>query len=216
MDVPQELRVGFHKRLDAITQKVVRLFALVTEGVASATDALLGDDAEAARRVAAGEAEIDGLMVDLETELEQILLLEAPVAGELRYVLSVIRIVPELERSGDLAEHIAKRSGTGLSGDLPPAVRGIITRMSEVVVELWRAAADAFVDRDAEAYHRLELLDDQVDALHGQLTGELIGAATPAPVAAEIALLARFYERLGDHAVHMAKRLRWAVLGPAA
>ncbi len=144
METPQELRVEFHRRLDEIDQQVVRLFAQVTEAVGAATEALLADDHDAAQRVHDGEADIDAVMIEIEDEVEQVLLLEAPVAGELRYLLSVIRMVPELERSGDLAEHIARRAGTGLPSELSPAVRGIITRMSDVVVALWRGAADSF------------------------------------------------------------------------
>lgn len=213
MEKPQGLRVDYHRTLDEINQRVVRLFAQVTENVATGTEALLSDDTDLAQRVRDTEAGIDTVMVEMEDELEHILLLQAPVAGELRYVLSVIRIVPELERSGDLAEHIANRAGSGLAAELSPTVRGIFTRMSEVCVELWREAADAFADRDADAYERLEQADDAVDDLHGQLTAELVGTTAPTNVAAEIALLGRFYERLGDHAVHIAKRVRWAVLG---
>ncbi len=213
MEKPQDLRVEFHRRLDEIDQRVVRLFAQVTEAVGAATEALLVDDHDAAQRVHDGEAEIDAVMVEIEDEVEQVLLREAPVAGELRYLLSVIRMVPELERSGDLAEHIAHRAGTGLSSELSPAVRGIITRMSDVVVTLWRGAADTFADRDPEGYERLEAADDEVDDLHAVLTNELVTSAPPPNVAAEIALLGRFYERLGDHAVHIAERVRWSVLG---
>ena len=122
---PQELRVGFHRDLDAINQKVVRLFALVSEAVAAANEALLGDDTEALSVVRAGEKTIDALMLELEGDIERLLLLQAPVAGELRYALAIIRIVPELERSGDLAEHIAKRAGSGLAAQLTPSARGM-------------------------------------------------------------------------------------------
>src|SRR5688572_32615166 len=80
---PQELRVGFHRDLDAINQKVVRLFALVSEAVAAANEALLGDDTEALAVVRRGEQTIDALMLELEGDIERLLLLQAPVAGEL-------------------------------------------------------------------------------------------------------------------------------------
>lgn len=208
---PQHLRVGFHRELDAIDQKVVRLFALVSEAVAAANEALLGDDAEALAKVRAGEATIDELMVELEEAIERLLLLQAPVAGELRYALTLIRIVPELERSGDLAEHIAKRAGTGLAAQLTPTARGQLERMGIVTAELWRAATDAFADRDPAAGDRLEAQDDELDDLHTELTRELLSGALPAALAADATLVARFYERLGDHAVHIAARVASAV-----
>ena len=163
---PQALRLGYHRDLDAINQKVVRLFALVSEAVAAANEALLGDDTDALAVVRAGEKTIDELMADIEVDIERLLLLQAPVAGELRYALAIIRIVPELERSGDLAEHIAKRAGSGLAAQLTPAARGMIERMGTLTAQLWRAAADAFVDRDPEAGAALEAADDEVDDLH--------------------------------------------------
>lgn len=208
---PQQLRVGYHRDLEDINQKVVRLYALVCEAVAAANEALLGDDAHALATVRAGEKTIDELMVTLEAAIERLLALQAPVASELRYALAIIRIVPELERSGDLAEHIAKRAGTGLIAQLTPTARGMLERMGTVASELWRSAADAFIDRDPTAGERLEAADDVVDDLHTALTAELLAGDIPAGVAAEATLVARFYERLGDHAVHIASRVAKAV-----
>jgi phosphate transport system protein len=208
---PQRLRVGFHRELEAIDQKVVRLFALVSEAVAAANEALLGDDTDALAAVRAGEVTVDELMAELEVDIERLLLLQAPVAGELRYALALIRIVPELERSGDLAVHIAKRAGSGLAAQLTPGTRGLLERMGTVTAQLWRSAADGFADRDPTAGDRLEAADDEVDELHKQLTTELLAGGVPTAVATDATLIARFYERLGDHAVHIATRVARAV-----
>ncbi|MGK2948237.1 MAG: phosphate signaling complex protein PhoU [Acidimicrobiales bacterium] len=208
---PTALRVGYHQELDDIDQKVVRLFALVTEAVAAANEALMGGDSEALATVRTGEAAIDDLMVDIEADIERLLVLQQPVASELRYALAIIRIVPELERSGDLAEHIAKRAGTGLVAQLTPTARGMLERMGTVAAELWRAAADAFVDRDPTAGEVLEAADDELDDLHSDLTSELLSGGVPTTVAADATLVARFYERLGDHAVHITTRVARAV-----
>jgi phosphate transport system protein len=208
---PTELRVGFHRDLDAIDQKVVRLFALVSEAVAAANEALLGDDADALAAVRRGEVTIDEMMAEIEGDIERLLLLQAPVARDLRYALAIIRIVPELERSGDLAEHIAKRAGSGLTSQLTPTARGMVERMGSVCAELWRGAADGFADRDPGAGAVLEAADDELDDLHTALTAELLSGGVPAAVAADATLVARFYERLGDHAVHIATRVATAV-----
>jgi phosphate transport system protein len=208
----QELRVGYHRQLDDIGQKVTRLFALVGEAVAAANEALLGDDAEALAQIRAGEQIIDDLMIELEGDIERLLLLQAPVAGELRYALALIRIVPELERSGDLAEHIGKRAGTGLVAQLTPSARGMLERMGEIAVTIWRSVGDAYADRNVELALSLEAADDELDDLHTALTAELLGGGVPAGIAADATLVARFYERLGDHAVHIGARLAkvWA------
>jgi phosphate transport system protein len=207
----QQLRVGYHRQLEAIDQKVTQLFALVCEAVSAANVALLADDADALAQVRAGEQKIDQLMVDLEFDIERLLLLQAPVAGELRYALALIRIVPELERSGDLAEHIAKRAGSGLVTQLTPTARGQLERMGTVAATIWRAAADAYADRDATAAEALEAADDELDDLHTALTSELLGGGVAANLAADATLIARFYERLGDHAVHIGARMATAV-----
>lgn len=208
---PQPLRVGYHKELDEIGGKVIRLFALVSEGVAAANEALMADDTKALAAVRAGEATIDELMVELEANIERLLMLQAPVARELRWVLTLIRIVPELERSGDLAVHIAKRAGTGLVAKLTPTARGQLERMGAIASSLWREAADAFADQDPTAGERLEDMDDELDDLHTALTTELLSGSLTAAQAADATLVARFYERLGDHAVHIASRVATAV-----
>ena len=207
----QELRVGYHRQLDDIGLKVTRLFALVSEAVAAANEALLGDDADALAKIRVGERVIDGLMVELEHDIERLLLLQAPVAGELRYALALIRIVPELERSGDLAEHIGKRAGTGLAAQLTPSARGMVERMGTIAAEIWRTVGDAYADRDTEKALSLEAADDELDDLHTALTAELLSGAVPAGIAADGILVARFYERLGDHAVHIGARLARAI-----
>jgi len=148
---PQHLRVGYHRELDAIDQKVVRLFALVSEAVAAANEALLAGDTEALATVRSGETTIDELMAELEHDIERLLLLQAPVAGELRYALTLIRIVPELERSGDLAVHIAKRSRTGLAAQLTPAARGALGQPSDAYASQAYPSAVAPVVR---SHHR--------------------------------------------------------------
>ncbi len=207
----KELRVGYHRQLDDIDLKVTRLFALVSEAVAAANEALLGDDTDALAKIRVGEQVIDDLMVELEHDIERLLLLQAPVAGELRYALALIRIVPELERSGDLAEHIGKRAGTGLAAQLTPSARGMVERMGTIAAEIWRTVGDAYADRDTEKALSLEAADDELDDLHTALTAELLSGAVPAGIAADAILVARFYERLGDHAVHIGARLASAI-----
>jgi len=112
--VPHQLRKAFNQELDEIDAKVTQLFALVTEGLAAATDTFLAGDRVGAREVVGRDALIDSLYGDIEELVQRVLLLQSPVASDLRYLLSVLRIVPELERSGDLAEHIASRAARGL------------------------------------------------------------------------------------------------------
>ena len=209
----QELRRRFHQQLDEIDAKVIRLFALVTEGVAAATDALLAGDVEAARALTARDAVVDTLEVDLEQVAERELLMQTPMAGDMRYLVSVLRVVPELERSGDLAEHIAQRAAAGLALRLTPSVRGRLEQMGAICVDLWRRAADAWAERDSEAAAQLDEADDRLDDLHDELVAELAEADIALADALQMTLVARFYERLGDHAVHITERVRYLADG---
>lgn len=206
---PRPARHRFHQQLATIETKVLRLFALVSEGVAAATDALLAGDSEAARELSERDAVLDQLEKDLEQLTERELLMESPMGGDMRYLLSVVRIVPELERSGDLADHIARRGATGLAGRLTPTVRGLVEQMGSTCVSMWRGASEAWAERDGAAAEALDQVDDRLDALHEQLSEELLVADLALGDALQATLVARFYERLGDHAVHVTERLRY-------
>jgi phosphate transport system protein len=125
----------------------------------------------------------------------------------------VLRVVPELERSGDLAEHIAQRAATDLALRLSPSVRGRLEQMGSICSTMWRRAADAWAERDGDACTDLDSADDQLDDLHDSLVDELGRGGIALPDALQAVLVARFYERLGDHAVHIAERIRYIVGG---
>ena len=209
----QPTRVAFDRDLKEIDNKVTQLFALVGEGVGAATDAFLTGDRDGARALVDNDPLLDSLYHDVERLVQTQFALQAPVASDMRFLLSVLRIVPELERSGDLAEHIAQRAARGLTGELTPRVRGLVEQMGRVGVEMWRMAADAYGDRDPGASERIHERDDELDDLHVSLTAELVSGALTMPVALEMSLVARFYERLGDHAVNVAKRVRYMATG---
>lgn len=201
------IRRGFTSTLDDIDEKVNRLFALVTESLVAATDSFLAADREEARSIASRDELIDALEKEIEALVERTMLFQAPVASDFHRLLTALRIVPELERSGDLAEHIASRAAGGLGVDLPPAMRGIIEQLGTQIAGMWRATADAWADRDGAAADGIAAADEVVNDLHQRLSDELESADLPNRVLMEMALVARFYERLGDHAKHIARRV---------
>ncbi len=191
-----------------IDDKVLHMFALVSEGITAATEAFVGVDVEAARRLVADDPFIDELQSRIETLVEQRLLSgEAIQPRDARSMLAVLRIVPELERAGDLVEHIALRTPQRLAAEIPPASRAHLEEMGRVAAEMWRLAADAFADTDSSAAERLRRRDDSLDDLHVRLTEELAASDISVAMAMEMGLVARFYERLGDHAVNVARRV---------
>ena len=208
-----ELRLAFHRNLEDIDAKVGRLFALVTEALAASTECLLTDDRVTAAALVEGDRSIDLLSAEIEAEAERALSLQTPMGRDLRYLLSILRMVPELERSADLAEHIAARAASGITPELTPRLRGLVEQMGRVAVRMWRDVTEAFADRDALAAERLTAADDEVDTLHAYLTAELVSGKVGVSVALEMALVGRFYERLGDHAVNVAQRIRFLAQG---
>lgn len=191
--------------MDRIDTRMTQLFALVSEALAGATEALLGRDVAGGLKVVEGDQDIDELASEVELLVWE-LLDTAPAPDALRHLVGVLLIVPELERSGDLAEHIAQRAASNLGSEMTPLSRGIVQRMAEVALEMWRAAADAYLDRAADA-ESLSEDDEEIDILHDRLTAEISSGSMPAPVGAQVTLLARFYERIGDHAVNLARRI---------
>jgi phosphate transport system protein len=192
--------------IDTIDRKVIQLFALVSEALARATHALLGGEALLGQAVVDADQVVDDLTAEVELLIWQELQ-GGPVQGDaLRYLVAMLLIIPELERSADLAEHIAQRAVDHLGTDMSARSRGIVQLMTEVANEMWQEAADAFGERN-HVSARLVKADDEMDILHDSLTREVADEEMPAAIAAQVTLLARFYERLGDHAVNLARRI---------
>jgi len=202
-----ERRQEFERDLGAIEAKVIELFAMVAEDLPGATQALLSGNNEVIQTLAEREQAIDALYPQIEELVNREILLQAPVASDLRFLLSVLRIAPELERSHDLVMDIASRANHILSDDLSPRTRGLVERMGTLVSDMWRQAADSWYQRDRTAAVALEERDDEMDELHASLIAELASGRMALPVTMEMTLVARFYERLGDHAVNIARRV---------
>jgi phosphate transport system protein len=200
-------RQVFHHELEAIEAQVIELFGMVAEDLPVATDALLTGNGEAVRTLVERDRAIDDLYPRIEDLADRELVLQQPLASDLRFLVSVLRVVPELERSHDLVVNIAHRASHILSGDLSPRTRGLIEQMGNLASDMWRQATDCWRQRDRSAAVALDQRDDEMDDLYASLMAELASGRMPLPVAMEMTLAARFYERLGDHAVNIARRV---------
>jgi phosphate transport system protein len=202
-----EHRQEFQRDLEGIEAKVIELFAMVAEDLPKATQALLTGDSEAFAVLIEREQVIDALYPEIEELANREILLQSPVAADLRFLLSVLRIVPELERSHDLVVDIARLSDHILSEDLSARTRGLIERMGDLASKMWRQAADAWYKRDRSAAFALGERDDEMDELHASLIAELASGRMALPVTMEMTLVARLYNRLGAHAANIARRV---------
>src|SRR5215813_11759628 len=202
-----EHRQDFQRELDAIEAKVIELFAMVAEDLPTATHALLSGNNEAVQVLAERDRVIDALYTETEELVNREIVLQAPVASDLRFLLSVLRIAPELERSHDLVCHIASRAAHVPGSEVSPRCRELIKQMDELACDMWRRAADSWCQRDGSAAPALAEVDAELDGLHASLVAELAWGKMALAVTLEMTLVARFYKRLGDHAVNIARRV---------
>ncbi len=197
----------------AVDRLFVQVFALVGEAIAGATHALLAGDREAAKVLVQRDEVVDALIADISHLVQDRLVTGDTSIEERRELVAVLRMLPDLDRNGDLAEHIARRAARGLGTEMSARSRGLVERMGEVAAAIWASTADTFAERSAAGAHVVDDLDDELDELHVTLTAELVAGTMPLPVAIELAMVARFYERFGDHAVNLARRLAALVSG---
>ena len=191
--------------IEQIDTKMFQLFALVVEALAAATDALLSDDKAVGPLLSRRDALVDDVYDDVERLINRAVAHAKPDYKELRLLLAALRVVPELERSHELAAHIARRAAYGLGSELSPRARGLIDRMGKIGTTMWRTAADCWYDKEARSLEELMEQDEEMDELQTILVSEVASSGAPTSVAMEMALVARFYERLGDHSVNVAR-----------
>ena len=200
-------RQEFDRELEAIEAQVMKLFTMVAEDLRGATQALLSGDNQLVGELAEREQVIGVLYPEIEQLVNREILLQAPVASDLRFLLSVVRVVPELERSHDLVVQIASRADHGLSEELSPGSRRLVERMGDLAWGMWRQVGDSWRHRDRTVALALSDRHDKMSELHASLIAELASGRMTLPVAMEMTLVARCYERLGDHAVNLARRV---------
>jgi phosphate transport system protein len=213
MEGETPLRVQFHQSLAAIDTRVVQLFALVCESISAATECLLAGDCDVAQEITGRDALVDELELELEELAEIQLLTQSPMVGDMRFLVTVLRIVPQLERCADLAEHVAHRATTGLATRVTPELRVLLDDMGTRCVAMWQEVVRAWSERDESAAAQLDVADDELDLLHDQLTASLAVSDIARADLMQATLVGRFYERLGDHAVHIAERIPYITSG---
>jgi phosphate transport system protein len=203
----RELRVAFHQKLEELDQGVIQLFDLIVEDMNIATEGLLNGNADVLRVVSERELAIDRMYEDLERLGSEQLALQAPMASDLRLLVSVIRVVPELERSHDLVVMNAEHATHSVDESLTRRTRTLVRQMSDTGCDMWKEVGKAWRERDASVVDRVLDRDEEVDGLHAALIAELASGAMPLPVTMDMTMVARNYERLGAHAVNIGRRI---------
>jgi phosphate transport system protein len=207
--VPREpdLRPAFRQQLVEVDRRLNELIHMVSDTVRDATEALLREDRLAAVEIESRSHLADPLYEEVEQKVVGLMAREGPVASDLQYLLAVLRVVPELEQSAALADGIARKGSQGLAGVLSPRTRAMLTRTGDVVTAMWTELSARSDERKGAAEERIDGARDELDDLHTSLTAEVAAIGLPASATMDMALVGRFYERLGDHAVSIARRL---------
>jgi len=204
-------------RLQELNDTLVKMSELVGTAISLATRALLEDDLALAEQVMSGDAQLNGLNADVESLCFKISTLQAPIARDLRMVIGAIRMASSLERMGDLAVHIAKQ--VRLRYPNPSIPRGLI----EIFAEMGQAAnkiveeiGQVIATGDPVLASRIAQHDDVLDRLHRELFTAVLAPtwAHGVEAAIDVTLLSRYFERFGDHAVTVAKRITHIAVGP--
>jgi phosphate transport system protein len=213
------MRDAFHDDLDAINQTLVDMSTLVSAAMGHATTALLTANLELAEEVIAEDDRVDSIQHDLDNKTLEVMARQQPVAGDLRNLVTSLRMSADFERMGDFAHHIARIARMRYPNSAVPAELALtIQSMGNVAVALNNKVSGLLVSRDTEVALQVERDDDEMDKLHRKLFEVLLddnwthGIET----AIDMTLLGRYYERFADHAVSVSRRVYFLVTGEYA
>ncbi|MGH3600255.1 MAG: phosphate signaling complex protein PhoU [Pseudonocardiaceae bacterium] len=210
------MRETFRAELNSLSDDLARAARLAGQLMTNASSALSRADLGLAEMVISGEGEMKALCGDMDQRCVKLLVLQAPVATDLRMVVAAMHAVGDVERMGNLAQHVAKITRMKHpTVPIPNEVRPVFARMSVLATGLARDAAAAIESQDPLSADRLAQADDEVDALRRRVFHILFSEDWSHGVepAVDAALIGRYYERFADHAVAIARQVSFLVTG---
>ncbi len=213
----EHIASAFDRDLEAVQAMIMRMGGLVETALTDAARALDTRDEILAEQVRAGDAAIDALEEQVNSECARLIALRQPMGNDLRIVLTVMKIASNLERCGDYAKNLAKRSKVLASMVPLPEANGSLRRMGKAVSLLLKDALDAFIARDAGLAAEVRLRDHEIDQMYNALFRELLThmledsrMITPAM---QLHFIAKNIERVGDHATTIAEQVIYMTTG---
>lgn len=210
------MREAFSEQLNSVRDELVAMTGLVGQAIGEATGALLEADIKRAEAVISADAAIDSLREKIEEDSFQLMALQSPVATDLRMLVAALRMVSELERMGDLAVHVAKIARLRVPETaVPDEIVPTVARMATVAELMVSKVEHIIATNDVAGAEALEEIDQEMDRLRRKSFAELLGSDWTHGVepAVDVALLGRYYERIADHAVSVARRVVFLVTG---
>ena len=208
------MRDKFNEQLEQLNVELIRMGALCEEGISAATKALLDQDDSLRETAMAAERETDQKERDIENLCMKLLLQQQPVASDLRAISAALKMISDMERIGDQAADIAEIARDIESRELCRRVP--IAEMAKAAVEMVTDSVDAFVRGDEALAHAVIVADDTVDDLFLKMRGkliQLISSGENGSVCLDLMMVAKYFERIGDHSVNVAQWVEYSLTG---
>lgn len=213
----QHIASAFDRDLEAVQANIMKMGGLVEVAISGASRSLVTRDEELAQQVRQGDKAIDALEDLINEEAARVIALRAPTAGDLRLVLSVLKVSANLERIGDYAKNIAKRTAVLVEASQIDGSSAALRRMAREVEIMLRDALDAYIQRDAELASDVIERDQEVDQMYNGLFRELLTfmAEDPRNITAcmHLHFIGKNIERMGDHVTAIAEQVVYLVTG---
>ena len=209
------MRSRFDEQLKRLDKELIEMGAMCEEAIALAAKALLDGDESLAAKVAPLDTEIDQMERDIESMCLKLLLQQQPVARDLRQISAALKMITDMERIGDQAADIAEIIPFFLSHNTFDCT--LVCRMAQQASSMVTQSVDAFVRRDVDLARSIAKQDDLVDEDFSEVKQALISAIAREPGQGEVALdllmIAKYFERIGDHAVNLSEWVEFSVTG---
>ena len=210
------MRNRFDEQLSLLNHELLEMGTLVESAIRSATTALVNQDVEAALASIAADKDVDQAERDIESLCLKLLLQQQPVARDLRLISSALKMITDMERIGDQASDISEIV-IYLSSE--PYIKQLehLPLMAEKAIRMVTAALDAYVHKDVKLAQEVMEMDDEIDSLFTTVKDELItlirGDVAAGSQAIDLLMIAKYYERIGDHAQNIAEWVEYALTG---
>ncbi len=211
-----EIRQKFLDDLNEINQEVLKMGTLVEEAIRKSVQALKNRDTELANKVIQGDDAVNAMELNIQDKCIVLIATEQPVAGDLRGLITTLKIISQLERMGDHAVHIAKNA-LRLADETYMKKLIDIPRMGDCVIRMLHEVLTAFINADQQKAIEVAEMDDEMDELHDQVMREcltyMMQDPTYIPQATTFLFVSRFLERLGDHVTNISEWICYNVTG---
>ncbi|HHU02139.1 MAG: phosphate signaling complex protein PhoU [Christensenellales bacterium] len=210
------MRTYFDDQLNQLNREMIQMGSMIEQAIERVCDVLRIHDVEAAKAIVRGDSEIDRKERDIEALCLRLILMQQPVASDLRMVSSALKMITDMERIGDQASDIAEIISMPIEEEIVEKPAHLLT-MGESAAHMVHKAVDAYVSRDLSLAQEVIESDDIVDNLFIQVKEEIQEqirtSEDPGMQLLDTLMIAKYFERIADHAVNIAEWVEYAVTG---